>query len=311
MGPQDPPNNPIRAKIDFVNFHTTIFPSEKIIPDAFQEEVFPQVITDFVRSISPASLKLHPIFDYRLIEQGGAYKYWNVPRKLVELWWLLHKLPVQNYFEVSIRIEITCTDKKGTLIFNFERRPSIYSHFDFEGDKTVLSRTYSMSDKNYFDKRTIEFSKDDLIKQKGEPVLINMKVLGNVNSMAYEDEHLYYDYFLFMDHFFKIDKELGDLSHKAEIVKEFYDRKKTDGSIDLVELINKGTKYREINIERRIPDSVKREVWNRDGGRCSRCGSREKLEFDHIIPYSKGGGNTARNIELLCMDCNRKKSNAI
>lgn len=60
-----------------------------------------------------------------------------------------------------------------------------------------------------------------------------------------------------------------------------------------------------------IPSNVRTEVWRRDGGRCVRCGSREKLEYDHIIPISKGGSNTARNIELLCEDCNRSKSDAI
>ncbi|MBF0103144.1 MAG: HNH endonuclease, partial [Desulfobacterales bacterium] len=42
-----------------------------------------------------------------------------------------------------------------------------------------------------------------------------------------------------------------------------------------------------------------------------RCGSRENLEYDHIIPVSKGGSNTARNIELLCEKCNREKSDKI
>ena len=60
-----------------------------------------------------------------------------------------------------------------------------------------------------------------------------------------------------------------------------------------------------------ISSNVKREVWRRDQGRCARCGSRENLEYDHIIPVGKGGSNTARNIELLCQECNRKKSDKI
>ena len=61
----------------------------------------------------------------------------------------------------------------------------------------------------------------------------------------------------------------------------------------------------------RISDDVKVAVWRRDGGSCVRCGSRENLEYDHIIPVSKGGSNTVRNIELLCETCNRKKSNRV
>lgn len=61
----------------------------------------------------------------------------------------------------------------------------------------------------------------------------------------------------------------------------------------------------------RIPESVRVEVWRRDSGKCARCGSREKLEYDHIVPISKGGNNTTRNIELLCEKCNRSKSNNV
>jgi 5-methylcytosine-specific restriction endonuclease McrA len=60
-----------------------------------------------------------------------------------------------------------------------------------------------------------------------------------------------------------------------------------------------------------IPSHVRIEVWRRDDGKCVACGSRKNLEFDHIIPVSKGGSNTARNIELLCETHNREKSAAI
>ena len=62
---------------------------------------------------------------------------------------------------------------------------------------------------------------------------------------------------------------------------------------------------------RTIPQEVKDKVWNRDGGRCVLCGSNELIEFDHIIPFSKGGSNTYRNIQVLCQSCNRSKSDSI
>jgi len=61
----------------------------------------------------------------------------------------------------------------------------------------------------------------------------------------------------------------------------------------------------------RVPEAVRIEVWRRDGGRCSRCGSRENLEYDHIVPLAKGGSNTGRNVELLCEKCNRSKADKI
>ena len=62
---------------------------------------------------------------------------------------------------------------------------------------------------------------------------------------------------------------------------------------------------------RRITQKVKDQVWKRDEGKCVECGSNENLEFDHIIPHSKGGANTYRNIQLLCQPCNRVKSDKI
>lgn len=57
-----------------------------------------------------------------------------------------------------------------------------------------------------------------------------------------------------------------------------------------------------------LSEEIRIAVWRRDEGKCVKCSSREKLEYDHIIPVSKGGSNTIRNIELLCEPCNRTKS---
>jgi hypothetical protein len=60
-----------------------------------------------------------------------------------------------------------------------------------------------------------------------------------------------------------------------------------------------------------IPEAVRLFVWQRDGGKCVKCGSNQKLEFDHIIPVAKGGSNTERNVQLLCEPCNRVKGSQI
>ncbi|MYD64472.1 MAG: HNH endonuclease [Chloroflexi bacterium] len=61
----------------------------------------------------------------------------------------------------------------------------------------------------------------------------------------------------------------------------------------------------------RIPDDVRAFVWERDEGRCVRCGTDEDLQFDHVIPVAKGGGNSIENVQVLCGDCNRAKSDSI
>lgn len=60
---------------------------------------------------------------------------------------------------------------------------------------------------------------------------------------------------------------------------------------------------------RYISSDTKKIVFARDGGMCRCCGSSQNLEYDHIIPYSCGGKSDRSNIQLLCMKCNRSKSN--
>ncbi|BEK86402.1 TerD family protein [Nocardia seriolae] len=59
---------------------------------------------------------------------------------------------------------------------------------------------------------------------------------------------------------------------------------------------------------RTIPADVKAVVWQRDGGKCVECGAAHYLEFDHIIPISRGGATSAANLQILCRGCNRTKS---
>ncbi|SPF44082.1 HNH endonuclease [Candidatus Sulfotelmatobacter kueseliae] len=64
--------------------------------------------------------------------------------------------------------------------------------------------------------------------------------------------------------------------------------------------------------DRVIPAAVKIEVWKRDKGSCVKCGSRENLHFDHIIPYSQGGSSKdAENIQILCSRHNLEKRDRI
>ena len=56
-----------------------------------------------------------------------------------------------------------------------------------------------------------------------------------------------------------------------------------------------------------LSDDVKLLVWARDGGKCIKCGRAGELHFDHVVPVSKGGGDHAENIQLLCRSCNLSK----
>ena len=62
---------------------------------------------------------------------------------------------------------------------------------------------------------------------------------------------------------------------------------------------------------RSIPRDVRQRVWQKYGGRCAECDSDQYLEFDHIVPFVRGGSNSDQNIQLLCRRCNLKKLDAI
>lgn len=52
-------------------------------------------------------------------------------------------------------------------------------------------------------------------------------------------------------------------------------------------------------------------VFERDGYTCQYCGAKApdaELHVDHIVPVSKGGGNSLDNLVTACAACNLGKS---
>lgn len=57
---------------------------------------------------------------------------------------------------------------------------------------------------------------------------------------------------------------------------------------------------------------LRTQIIERDDSICQICGKKCKnneIEIDHIKPISKGGKTSLSNLQVLCMTCNRKKSN--
>ena len=62
---------------------------------------------------------------------------------------------------------------------------------------------------------------------------------------------------------------------------------------------------------RAFENSMKRSAYEKQKGICKKCGKHfeiEQMEADHITPWSKGGKTTAENCQMLCKECNRRKS---
>ena len=60
-----------------------------------------------------------------------------------------------------------------------------------------------------------------------------------------------------------------------------------------------------------IPETMRQEVFERDGWVCLDCGSDQYLCADHIIPVSKGGETSFDNLQTLCLPCNSRKKDRI
>jgi len=126
----------------------------------------------------------------------------------------------------------------------------------------------------------------------------------------------FHKYLLFNNDLYLFDNTKYQYSDKKlELLLKEFIYKENDKFKRLEKLV---TLYEEKNenitqnfVREPIPQEVKEEVFIRDEGKCVECGTQEDLQYDHIIPVSKGGSNTAKNIQILCKHCNLKKSNKI
>ena len=69
-------------------------------------------------------------------------------------------------------------------------------------------------------------------------------------------------------------------------------------------------KEKHLNIRAFSPNQ-KREAYESQNGICQICNNHfdiNEMEADHITPWHEGGKTTAENCQMLCRDCNRRKS---
>ena len=148
------------------------------------------------------------------------------------------------------------------------------------------------------------FTPEQIEKSGSEPIVVCDR----------GDDH---NYIFFQNRFFLLERKVRTPAEWEEVTlrakKIVYDEEGEITSLrSFVSNIEAAIEYQQAGSKREpISDDVKLLVWSRDGGACTRCGSKERLHFDHIIPVAKGGSNDAVNIQLLCQSCNLRKSDKI
>lgn len=73
-------------------------------------------------------------------------------------------------------------------------------------------------------------------------------------------------------------------------------------------VLTRNEKY--LNI-RAFTESQKRSAYEKQNGICKNCGKHfdiKEMEADHITPWHAGGKTSVDNCQMLCKDCNRRKS---
>ena len=75
-------------------------------------------------------------------------------------------------------------------------------------------------------------------------------------------------------------------------------------------LLSDRTLHEKLNLRAFEPDDM-RVAYEHQGGKCPLCGKRfpfGEMRGDHIRPWSKGGKTVPENLQMLCADCNARKS---
>jgi len=102
----------------------------------------------------------------------------------------------------------------------------------------------------------------------------------------------------------KLEKEIAKLMQDEDVTKK-------SGIYEYV--LTRNEKF--LNI-RAFTDKMKREAYERQKGICPHCKGEnkkkkweiEEMEADHITPWHEGGKTIDKNCQILCKECNRRKS---
>lgn len=104
------------------------------------------------------------------------------------------------------------------------------------------------------------------------------------------------------------DKQLDAVALEEEISKLMQDSDVTKKSGIYPFVLTRKEKYLSIRV---FDDNMKREAYEKQQGICPVCGNYfelEQMEADHITPWHAGGKTVASNCQMLCKECNRRKS---
>jgi hypothetical protein len=270
----------------------------------------------------------------------GKFEYLKVKYKLTDQWLSEHYNDLQEKIEDAkkkkyirkyndlkfIRLQFNKNkDQKLlrkykipgiTIIANYDYMIGVSCYEDLEGDQSkepyqvqifIIPDPKIEEVRRFYELRCRELGIKEK-KEKEKKAEEGQKIETTLKS---------FDYYIYQNNLYSFKKsDSYSEQEKKLLIKEHYFKhekkfQRLQKEIKLFEKLESMEKSEFQQSREPIPEEVRFAVWRRDSGKCVKCGSKEKLEFDHIIPVSKGGSNTERNIQLLCEKCNREKSDKI
>ena len=97
-------------------------------------------------------------------------------------------------------------------------------------------------------------------------------------------------------------------SDRVDVVSE-YDQLVRSPSIEI--RLPSVVVLREFVRPRRRAAFTRFNLFLRDGFRCQYCGRKGEMTFDHVVPRSRGGRTTWKNVVAACAECNLKKGSRL
>ncbi|MEL6535161.1 MAG: HNH endonuclease [Bacteroidota bacterium] len=95
--------------------------------------------------------------------------------------------------------------------------------------------------------------------------------------------------------------------NKADLVSEAQTPLRTVSSSFPMPSIIKLNRY--VNVPYKGVVLTRQNVFRRDNFECQYCGATKDLTLDHVIPRSRGGKSTWKNLVTACRRCNARKGN--
>lgn len=209
--------------------------------------------------------------------------------------------------DADIPLEKICTWQKakdGTNILRYTPPIDINAIFRHHTERTFNSMTLEIAgigNCNYvFEPGLVQFSNKSTLKPKD--------IIAYYSGLEAFDEKIKRE-----EEEIRRKRRYADEKEKQEIAKRILQKQRRRELEKIVrqELIDSGDLFKDQPKRPPIPREVVDAVYSRDKGVCVYCGSKENLQLDHIIPFSKGGATTIENLQLLCQKCNLEKSNHI